>query len=154
MRHLPKVLAAVVLLSSSWSCCLGSLSAEANAQAVQIKIGTILATNESDDFDARLKPLQKQLKLMKYRSYRLLKEETQSAQWEGSAGFDIPGGRSLVVTPQNQLKKQLALKVRLLHGEEPLLDTTVRIPTGGHFLLGGPPHEGGVLILSISATAP
>jgi hypothetical protein len=155
MRHLPKLLAAVALLFSSLFDCPGlSLAAEANPQTVQIKIGTILASNESDDFDARLKPLQKQLKLMKYRSYRLLKEETQSAHWQASVGFEIPGGRSLVVTPQEQVKKQLALKVRLLQREEPLLDTTVRIPSRGHFLLGGPPHEGGILILSISATAP
>lgn len=155
MRRLPKLLAAVALLFSSLFYCPGlSLAAETNAQTVQIKIGTILASNESDEFDARLKPLQKQLKLMKYRSYRLLKEETQTAPWEGSAGFEIPGGRSLIVTPQEQIKKQLALKVRLLQGEEPLLDTTVRIPSRGQFLLGGPPHEGGVLILSISATLP
>jgi hypothetical protein len=47
----------------------------------------------------------------------------------------------------------LALKVRLLAGEKPLLDTTVKLREGGNFLLGGPPHEGGVLILSISAAS-
>ncbi len=153
MNHLPKSLAAA-LLFSSLLCYPGlALVAETNAQAVQIKIGTILASNDSDEFDARLKSLQKQLRVMKYRSYRLLKEETQGATWEETASFEIPGGRFLVVTPQEQVKKQLALKVRLLQGDEPLLDTTVRISSRGQFLLGGPPHEGGVLILSISARA-
>jgi len=67
--------------------------------------------------------------------------------------FDIPGGRSLVVTPQEFRNKQLALKVRLQHGDKPVVDTTVRLSNGGNFLLGGPAHEGGVLVLSISATA-
>ena len=39
--------------------------------------------------------MEKQLKVMKYRSYRLLKEDAQSIPWQGSANFEIPGGRSL-----------------------------------------------------------
>lgn len=153
LRKLPTP--AALLFSILYYCAATSLSAaEKDAPAVQIKIGTILASNQSDEFDSRLKPLQKQLKVMKYRSYRLLKEETQNAAWQGNVTFEIPGSRSLVVTPQEFRNKQLALKVRLLEGEQPLLDTTVRLPNRGHFLLGGPPHEGGVLILSISATVP
>src|SRR4029077_6365750 len=98
--------------------------------------------------------MKNQLKVMKYRSYRLLKEETQNVPWQGNAAFDIPGGRSLLVTPQEFRNKQIALKVRLQHGDKPVVDTTVRLNNGGNFLLGGPPHEGGVLVLSISATAP
>jgi len=52
--------------------------AENGSKPVQVKIGTILASNESDQFDARLKPMERQLKVMKYRSYRLLKEDSQS----------------------------------------------------------------------------
>ena len=128
-------------------------AAENTSQTIQVKIGTILATNQGDDFDARLGPWKKQLEVMKYRSYRLLKEESQNVQRRGNATFDIPGGRSLVVTPQESGSKQLALKVHLQQGGKPLLDTTVRLNSGGHFLLGGPPHEGGALVISISATA-
>jgi hypothetical protein len=53
--------------------------------------------------------------------------------------------------PQEYRNTRVSLKVRLLDGEKPLLDTTVRIRNKGNFLLGGPAHEGGVLILSISA---
>jgi hypothetical protein len=112
-----------------------------------------LANNQSDEIDPKLNAMKNQLKVMKYRSYRLLKEETQSVPWQGNAAFDIPGGRSLVVTPQEFRNKQLALKVRLLQGDKPVVDTTVRLNNGGNFLLGGPPHEGGALVLSISATA-
>jgi hypothetical protein len=120
---------------------------------VQLKIGTILASNQSDQFDARLKPMEKQLKVMKYRSYRLLKEDSQSVPWNDSATFEIPGGRSLAISPQDSKDKQIALKVRLTEGTKPLLDTTVRLQGRGYFLLGGPPHEGGALVISISASA-
>ena len=127
-------------------------AAENNLQPVQIKIGTILATNQSDDFDVRLKPIEKQLKVMKYRSYRLLKEDAQSIQWQENANFEIPGGRTLAISPQESRNSQIGLKVRLTQGSKPLIDTTVRLQNRGNFLLGGPPHEGGALVISISAS--
>jgi hypothetical protein len=120
---------------------------------VQVTIGTILASNQSNEFDPRLAKLQNQLKVFKYRSYRLIREDTQRPGWNEEAAFEIAGGRSLLVMPQEKSGNQLALKVRLLAGEKPLLDTTVKLREGGNFLLGGPPHEGGVLILSISAAS-
>ena len=128
-------------------------AAESPAQTVRVRIGTILASNQSDEIDPKLDAMRSQLKVMKYRSYRLIKEETQNVLWQSNAAFDIPGGRSLMVTPQESRGSQLALKVRLQHGDKPIVDTTVRLNSGGNFLLGGPQHEGGVLVLSIWATA-
>jgi hypothetical protein len=141
------------LLSSLLLLAVYAEGAENGSKAVQLKIGTILASNESDQFDARLKPMERQLKVMKYRSYRLLKEDSQSVPWNDNATFEIPGGRSLAISPQDLKDKQIALKVRLTEGTKPLLDTTVRIQGRGYFLLGGPPHEGGALVISISASA-
>jgi hypothetical protein len=144
------------LLFSCLLCLTAAYSANAaenSSQTVRVKIGTILANNQDDEIDPKLSKMKNQLKVMKYRSYRLLKEETQSVAWQGNAIFEIPGGRSLVVTPQEFRNKQLALKVRLQHGDTPVVDTIVRLNNGGNFLLGGPPHEGGALVLSISATA-
>ena len=141
------------LLSSVLSLAVYAGGAENGSKPVQVKIGTILASNESDQFDARLKPMERQLKVMKYRSYRLLKEDSQSVPWNDNATFEIPGGRSLAISPQDSKDKQIALKVRLTEGTKPLLDTTVRLQGRGYFLLGGPPHEGGALVISISASA-
>ena len=143
----PSLLSSLVLVAAYAN------GAENSMKSVQLKIGTILASNQSDQFDARLKPMEKQLKVMKYRSYRLLKEDSQSVPWNDSATFEIPGGRSLAISPQDSKDKQIALKVRLTEGTKPLLDTTVRLQGRGYFLLGGPPHEGGALVISISASA-
>ncbi len=152
---LPGKRARRVLLFSIVSCFVSALvgAAEITSQIVQVKIGAILASNQSDEFDKRLAPLEKQLRPLKYRSFRLLKEESQKVQRKGNATFDIPGGRSLVVTPQESGTQQLALRVHLQQGGKPLIDTTVRLNSGGNFLLGGPPHEGGDLVISITATA-
>ena len=126
-------------------------AAENSPQTVSVKIETILASNQSGEFDSRLKVLEKQLRVLKYRSYRLLNEESKNVPSQGSASFEIPGGRSLIVWPQDFRNQQVALKVRLQGGQKPLLDTTIRLPNKGNFILGGPPHDGGVLVLSISA---
>ncbi len=149
--NLRKILKVSLLFNVLLACSYLN-AAENNLQPVQIKIGTILATNQSDDFDVRLKPIEKQLKVMKYRSYRLLKEDAQSIQWQGNASFEIPGGRTLAISPQESRNSQIGLKVRLTQGSKPLIDTTVRLQNRGNFLLGGPPHEGGALVISISAS--
>ena len=47
-------------------------TAQTQPQNVEVRIGAILASNQNDEFDARLKGLEKQLRVLKYRSYRLL----------------------------------------------------------------------------------
>jgi hypothetical protein len=126
-------------------------AADKNPQSVQVTIRTILAGNKSDEFDPKLKDMEQQLKPLKQRSYRSLKDESQSVPWQGSKSFEIPGGRSLTVAPQEFQDNRIALKVRLTQGDKPLIDTTVKIPNKGNFILGGPAHEGGNLVLSISA---
>lgn len=147
-----KKLPSRVLLFSWLTLAAGTLfAAEKQPQSVQVSIGTILASNQSDEFDAKLKGMESQLRVLKYRSYRLLKSESQTVPWRGERVFEIPGGRSLTVTPQEFQDNRVSVKVRLTQGQKPLLDTTVKIPNKGYFILGGPPHEGGALVLSISA---
>jgi hypothetical protein len=130
---------------------LGAVEAEKSPQTVQLKIGTILATNQADCLDGQLTKMKQQLEVIKYRCYRLIREEAQKASWEANSVFDIPGGRTLIVAPQEFRNTRISLKVRLVEKDKPIVDTTVRFPNRGNFLLGGPAHEGGVLILSISA---
>ncbi len=121
-------------------------------QAVQVTIGTIFATNQNADFDPKLNPRKDQFKVMKYKGYRLLKEESQKLAWQANGTFEIPGGQSLIVTPQEFQGGKITLKVRWMGGEKPIVDTTVKLENKRNFLLGGgPPHEGGVLVLSITA---
>jgi hypothetical protein len=153
MMKLLKKLPSRVLLFSWLSAVAAGMAgaAEKQPQSVQVSIGTILASNQNDEFDTKLKALETQLKVMKYRSYRLLKNESQTVPWQGEKVFEIPGGRSLAVTPQEFKENRISVKVRLTQGQKPVIDTTVRIPNKGNFIVAGPPHEGGVLVLSISA---
>ena len=126
-------------------------AADNNPQAVQVTIRTILASNKNGDYDTKLKGMEQQLKSLKYRSYRSLKDDSKNIAWHESQSFEIPGGRMLTVEPQEFQDNRIALKVRLTENDKPVVDTTVKIANKGHFILGGPPHEGGALVLSISA---
>src|SRR5262245_2958157 len=138
----------ILILAAGWVD-----AAEKTPQSVHVTIRTILAENKGDEFDPKLKGMEQQLKPLKYRSYRSLKDEGQTVPWQGSKAFEIPGGRSLTVAPQDFQNNRIALKVRLTERDKPVIDTTVTIPNKGNFILGGPPHEGGTLVLSISAAA-
>ena len=145
----------VLLFSLSLVSFVGWVgAAEKNPQSVLVTIRSILAANQSDEFDAKLKGMEQQLKSLKYRSYRSLKDESKSVAWQGTQTFEIPGGRILSVAPQEFQNNRISLKVRLTENDKPVVDTTVKIPNKGNFILGGPPHEGGALVLSISAATP
>lgn len=151
---LKKLRSPVLLFSLAFLTAVGWVNgAENNPQSVQVTIRTILGGNKSDEFDPKLKGMEQQLKPLKHRSYRLLKDDTQTVPWQGGKSFEIPGGRSLTITPQDFQDNRIGLKVRLTQGDKPLIDTTVKIANKGNFILGGPAHEGGSLVLSISAAA-
>lgn len=149
LRHQLRLFSLIVILAGGW---VGA--AEKNPQSVQVTIRTILAGNKAEEFDPKLKGMEQQLKPLKYRSYRSLKDEGQVVPWHGTKSFEIPGNRVLTVAPQDFQNNRIALKVRLTERDRPLIDTTVTIPNRGNFILGGPPHEGGTLVLSISAAVP
>ena len=120
--------------------------------AVEVRIGAVLASNSGNEFDARLASLQRQFDtLFRYTSYRLVKEERQQVPWGGKVAFDIPGGRYLLVIPREFKNDRVSMKVMVLEGARPIIDTVLSLRNHATFLIGGPRQPDGVLILSIGA---
>ena len=65
--------------------------------------------------------------LFRYSSYRLMKHERRALDWGQGASFDIPGGRYLVIAPQELRDSKVSMKVMLLEGGRPLIDTSVAL---------------------------
>ena len=119
---------------------------------VEVTIGSVLATDVGQDFDVRLAAMKAQFEsLFRYSSYRLVKQERRAIEWGAGASFDIPGGRYLVVTPKELRDSKVSMKVMLLEGGRPLVDTSVALRNHGVLLLGGPKQQEGVLIIAIGA---
>src|SRR5207244_13410663 len=77
----------------------------------------------------------------RFRSYKLLDEHTFDLDWKNAAQVELPGSRSLQVTPR-QLEPDGKIKVHLeLLGEHPAhsrkLHTDYAIQRGGTILVGG-----------------
>lgn len=121
-------------------------------EIVEIRIETVLATNSSQEVDQRLGQIKQQLdNLFRYSSYRLVKEESRRTRWGDRASFSIPGGRYLQVTPKSYRDNRVSMRVMLIEGDRPMVDTELILRNGGVFFVGGRRHQEGVLIISIGA---
>jgi hypothetical protein len=128
------------------------LLAQADAGPVQrrvkITVRAIAASNDASapaGMDPKLAPIAPQLDSFKeefrFRSYRLIDEQSFDLDWKNAANMELPGSRSLQVTPR-QLDADGRIKVHLeLLGEHPAhsrkLHTDYAIQRGGTILVGG-----------------
>jgi hypothetical protein len=131
----------------------GVLLAQADAgttppQKVRITIRAIAATNDPNvpaGMDEKLAPIAPHIQSFgeqfRFRSYRLLQEQTIELDWKVAAQIELPGSRSLQLTPR-QLEPDGKIKVHLeLLGEHPAhsrkLHTDYAIQRVGTILVGG-----------------
>jgi hypothetical protein len=158
---------------------LGALLLLAAAQALPVDGGTapgkvriivraISATSgaEPGSTDPRLDPIAQNLrefaKDFRFKTFRLLSEETNELAWKTPAEMELPGSRSLQVEPQ-KMDEDGRIKVRLeLRGEHPThtrkLRTEYSIQRGGTIFVGGmrlaPERPGeGMLLIAVTAQA-
>jgi hypothetical protein len=140
-----------IILCVITSLFLLALDARAG-EVVEITIETVLATNSSQEVDQRLGQIKQQLHtLFRYSSYRLVKEESRQTRWGDQASFNIPGGRYLQVIPKGFRDNCVSMRVMLIEGDRPMVDTQLILRNGGVFFVGGRRHQEGVLIISIGA---
>jgi hypothetical protein len=141
--------------------------ADAGVQArVRVTVRAIAATNDPAapaGLDPKLAPISGHIQSFgeqfRFRSYRVLQEETFDLDWKTPAQVELPGSRSLQVTPR-QLEADGKIKVHLeLLGEHPThsrkLHTDYAIQRGGTILVGGlrvdPQNENaGKLLIAIT----
>jgi hypothetical protein len=146
--------------SSPWglSCIVSALLGVSLAfagETVELRIETVLASNASPYFDARLEDIRRQLGVFRYKSYRLVQEERRRVGWGSQVDFSLPGGRILQVVPKQFADDRIALQVMIMEGASPtpLMNTALSIKNHGTLFFGGRRHQDGTLIIRIGATA-
>jgi hypothetical protein len=146
-----RIVAAIGTLSMCAALCVPETRAQ-ESTGVELRIGAVFASNTEQSFDQRLATMRRQFDtLFPYTSYRLIKEELRTVAWGRQAGFDLPGGRYLLVIPREYKDGRVSMKLMLVEGSKPLFDTVVGLRNQGTFLIGGPRHQDGVLIIAIGA---
>jgi hypothetical protein len=126
------------------------------AEEVELHIETVLASNSSKEFDARLQELKPLLvRTFRYSSYRLVQEIRQQARWGEEIKVALPGERHMQVTPKAYDRHRISLQVMLREGINPtsLLNASLSFPDSGTVVFAGRRQKDGVLIIRIGATA-
>ncbi|RJP23154.1 MAG: hypothetical protein C4529_04520 [Deltaproteobacteria bacterium] len=119
---------------------------------VSVDIGSVYASNEGSSIDPALGNIRGKLRSMfNYSSYRMLDRKRRSLAVGETGDFELPGRRSMRVTPLPAQGNKVRLSVQIREGGRNLLTTTLGLTRGGMVLVGGPSHQAGVLILLISA---
>jgi hypothetical protein len=133
---------------------------------VRITVRAIAASNDpavAPGVDPKLAPVAPHIasfgEQFRFRSYRLLMEQTFDLDWKAPAQMELPGSRSLQLTPR-ALDVDGRIKVHLeLLGEHPAhsrkLHTDYAIARGGTILVGGIPvdpqdDKAGKLLIAIT----
>jgi len=133
------------------ACAVPELS-EAG-EMVALRVNCVLASNSGQEFDQRLGELKPRLnRLFRYTSYNLVKEKREKVTVGGKLMFEVPGGRYLIVLPkQFSNDGSVQMKVVLLENGRPIVNTDISLKKSATFMVGGPQHNDGALILAIAA---
>ena len=122
------------------------------ADTVVVDVASVYASNEGTSIDPALGTIRTKLRSMfNYTSYRMLDRKRRTLSVGETGEFELPGGRSMRATPLPAQGDKVRLSIRISEGPKNLLTTTLGLRRGGMVLVGGPPHQTGVLILIISA---
>jgi len=102
--------------------------------------------------DKRLNKILPQLQMVfRYNNYTTLERHRVDGLLGKAQRFAIPGDRWLEVTPDEMLGKRVRMRVRLFKGDHPEMYASVTAGPGAPYVLGGPPHGNGVLIIILWA---
>jgi hypothetical protein len=136
------VFAAVALLAAEGSPDAGTAP---QSSRVRITVRAIAATSGAEHTDPKLAPIARNLaefaKDFRWRNFRLLSEESFDLAFLSAAQVELPGSRSVQVTPR-QMSPDGRINVHLeLLGEHPAhsrkLHTDYSIQRGGTIFVGG-----------------
>ncbi|MDX1763231.1 MAG: hypothetical protein R3231_02810 [bacterium] len=129
---------------------LGGQARIAAAEAFEIEVRIILASNADKGTDPRLVDLKKDLQTLNYMSFEQLDTVGLSLDKGKTGKVPLPGDRVLELTPVAFEKGKVNLQVKILEKGASILTTKLRVANHGTVLLGGPPHNLGFLVLALT----
>ena len=146
---------AMTLITPAFASSLdGELLAEKRSQTtseVKIRVWTVHATNRSNGIGDGLERIEKHLKNLNYTGFSLLSKDGAVIAQKASRKFSVVGDKSVKVTVLDRNDARARVRVQVTSPKGKLLDTTVSVRRNGFFMVAGPTHDQGVLVLPIFA---
>ncbi|MBN2289974.1 MAG: hypothetical protein JXQ83_11630 [Candidatus Glassbacteria bacterium] len=124
------------------------------AQQFTITVRQVAADNSGGGVDPELADVKKDLGSLNYNTFRLKKTVKIQCGLAEEKTLELLGDNRLTLQPQGYQDGRIRLKVKLspADSKDRGMDTVLRIPDGGTFLIGGPSYGEGVLILAFTAS--
>ena len=117
---------------------------------VSVEVMVVQATNKHQRVDAELRTVMQSLRHLRFTGFSVLSTNKVSVGDRGDASINVAGGRRLKVNLIEVDEKQAKLRFQLFKGDKKVMDTTVSIRRNRTFIVAGPKHEDGVLILPLT----
>jgi len=128
------------------------------AEALTVKCLAIIGTNDNTGIDKRIPASVRRAltRTFRFKSYRLHSTASRRAEMNKRVVMPLPGGHSLVVRPLRtqgrDRDRRILLQVDIVKGDRRIVGASVWLKPGRYWLLGGPPADGGVLIVALAVT--
>jgi hypothetical protein len=159
-RRLRRTLLPLAVLSACTWCAdravATPLRAPAPEKTLTVKALSIIGRNDTSEMDARIPATVQQMlrRLFPFKGYRLSASDSAQAALRQAARFSLPAGLMLTVKPlrvegQGE-SRRIELAVDLLKGDERIGGATVLLRPDRYWALGGPPVDGGTLIVVVA----
>jgi len=139
-----------------FTCCIGlSFLIPTLAQALtglNVKVEMIKADRNSKEIDPPLKDLVKELgPLLNFSGFSLLNKTETRLNLKQKRKIILSSDRMLELQFLEFADNQARLLVKIMEEKKETFRTILLLVNKGAVLIGGPPHEGGVLLLRIGA---
>jgi len=119
------------------------------ADAFELQIRVIHARTDGAGVDPRLQDLKVDLGQLNYRSFKLLDGHKKQVFSRETIALEFPGNRWLNVRTKG-VAKDGTLKIRLSIRDLGF-KVKAKVRPGSTILVGGPPHDGGAIVLAVTA---
>lgn len=114
------------------------------------QIKAIHAAIGSSHIDPGIKRLVQEIEaVFKYTDYRLIKNKQMDLRKNQTGIIDLPGNRTLAVTPVDINGNRITYKIRIEKNQASVFQTQVLLKNHSSITIGGPQYKKGVLLLNI-----
>ena len=137
------------------TCCLllavmGFYTPLHAAERLGVNIKVVLADRNSTEIDPEVREMAAGLQgVLKYTGFHLVKDVSLNLAKGAHDEVTLPPQRKMHLQFKGYEGQHARLKLSIIEHQEEIFQTTVLLVDGGSVLIGGPPLEGGVLILKV-----
>lgn len=117
---------------------------------VNVELMVVHGTDAHNRIDASLKPIMQHLRFMPHTGYTLLSQADHDINQGGHHGFPVEGGRRVDVKLISLDGRQAKIRVEFYQGKVKKMETVLAIHRNKAFVIVGPKHDNGELILAIT----